>query len=110
MDDSLLCADERIYHVVAPLFWDDIKDFENFPAESLNSEGFIHCCFASQLEGVLQRYFRGKGELVVIEIDASRLKPELRVEASTGNEAFPHCYGEINADAVIGKVRISAPD
>ncbi|MDQ6785425.1 MAG: DUF952 domain-containing protein, partial [Acidobacteriota bacterium] len=48
-----------IYHIVLPEVWGKFKDEKSFEAESLKTEGFIHCSFAAQVEAVLQRYYKG---------------------------------------------------
>ena len=54
------------------------------------------------MKGVLERYYKGKADLVKLVIDTTRLKPELKYElAPSVNEEFPHVFGPINADAVI---------
>lgn len=70
--------------------------------ESLASEGYIHCSFAGQLDGVLSRYFSGASDVTILEIDPGILMSEMVVEPSTNGEKFPHVYGPINRDAVIG--------
>ena len=62
-----------------------------------------------QLAGVLDRYFRGQADLVVLKIDVQRLRSPLRWENPPGsNERFPHIYGPLNVDAVTG-VETPAP-
>ena len=48
----------KIYHIVTPEVWEKFKTEDFYEAESLKTEGFIHCSFAEQLEGVLQRYYK----------------------------------------------------
>jgi uncharacterized protein (DUF952 family) len=91
-----------IYHIVLPEVWENFKDKESYEAESLATEGFIHCSFAAQLEAVLQRYYAGKERVLILTIDAEKLKSKLVEEASTNNEIYPHIYGEINRDAIVG--------
>ena len=64
-------------------------------------DGFIHCCTPAQLAGVLKRYFKGASGLVLLHLDESKLKAELKYEPSTSDEKFPHLYGAINCDAVV---------
>ena len=90
-----------IHHVTTFDDWQSQKDTpEFFPADYLR-EGFIHCCSPSQLTGVLERYFKGKTGLVLLHLDESKLKAELKYEASTNDEKFPHLYGAINREAVM---------
>lgn len=67
---------------------------------SLASEGFVHCCYRHQLSGVLDRYFRGAGELALLELDA-RAVGVVRHEAAPGaQERFPHVYGPLPLSAL----------
>ena len=89
-----------IYHIVLPEVWAAF-DGDLYEAESLGSEGFIHCSFENQLDGVLQRYYSGAESVVLLEIDSDKLTSKLVNEPSTNNEIYPHIYGPINRDAVI---------
>ena len=91
-----------IYHIVLPEKWAVSAGDEFYEAESLATEGFIHCSFASQIEGVLERYYNRADRVIVLEIDPAKLTPRLVEEASTNNEIYPHIYGKINRDAVVG--------
>lgn len=73
----------------------------SYHAASLDTEGFIHCCTAEQLRGVIQRYYADAQELVVLGIDAALLSSAVVYENTVGgDELFPHIYGEINKHAV----------
>lgn len=90
----------NVFHITLPEKWAADKDF--YAAESLATEGFIHCSFASQLDGVLERYYRGFERVVILEIDPGKLTSKLLAEPSTNDEIYPHIYGPINTDAVVG--------
>jgi uncharacterized protein (DUF952 family) len=70
---------------------------------SLDEEGYTHCSAASQVAGVLARFYRSVAEpLVLLEIDPARLTSPVRDEVPPGaTEAFPHVYGPIDPDAVV---------
>lgn len=76
-------------------------DGDLYEHPSLADEGFIHCSFAEQLDGVIKRYYDGAGRLIVLEIDSERLISDLVNEPSTGGEIYPHIYGPINRDAIV---------
>lgn len=96
-----------IYHVTTKKEWVIAQVSGNYKAASLATEGFIHCSTAEQVNGVLERYFKGQTNLVKLVIDTSKLTPELKYElAPSINEYFPHVYGQINIDAVIDIVEI----
>ena len=91
----------RVYHIVLPDVWDGFSG-ARYEAESLATEGFIHCSFEDQLDAVLRRYYGGRDEVVILEIDATKLDSKLVVEPSTGGENYPHIYGSVNRDAIVG--------
>ncbi len=91
-----------IYHVTTKQEWEIALQNGFYEAPSLQLEGFIHCSKAEQVQGVLERYFTGKTDLVKLVIDISKLKNKLQFDFSPSvNEEFPHVYGTINIDAVI---------
>jgi uncharacterized protein (DUF952 family) len=95
-----------IYHVTTESQWSMQMDSTSFQTESLQLEGFIHCCKLNQLNGVLQRYFNGKSNLVLLTIDERKLKAELKYESGTEDDLFPHIYGAIERAAIIKWERI----
>jgi len=51
---------------------------------------------------VADRLFRGQVGLVLLEIDAGRVRAEIRYEnCEGGQEDFPHIYGALNLDSVV---------
>jgi uncharacterized protein (DUF952 family) len=90
----------RIFHVVLPDVWDNFHG-ALYEADSLDTEGFIHCSFDEQLDGVLQRYYSNAPKVKILEIDAAKLDSKLVVEPSTGGESYPHIYGPINREAIV---------
>ncbi|MBP9663163.1 MAG: DUF952 domain-containing protein [Pyrinomonadaceae bacterium] len=90
-----------IYHIVLPEDWAAF-DTELYFARSLETEGFVHCSFEGQLEAVIKRYYAGVDEVVVLAIETDRLMSRVVNEASTANEIYPHIYGPVNRDAIIG--------
>ena len=91
----------KIYHIMLPERWEEVRESESYTAESLFTEGFIHCSFPDQLEGVIKRYFVDADQVVILEIDTGKLTSKLVSEPSTNGEPYPHIYGEINARSVI---------
>jgi uncharacterized protein (DUF952 family) len=90
-----------IYHVTLPANWAKYQDRPSYQTESLQSEGFIHCSYSSQLQGVLKRYFSNASKVVVLTIDTEKLRSKLIAETSTAGEVFPHVYGRLNHDAIV---------
>lgn len=90
-----------IYHVTLPEIWEKFRTRPSYQAESLQTEGFIHCSYANQLEGVLRRYYRSVDRVLILKIETDKLKSKLVVEPSAGGEEFPHIYGRLNHNAVV---------
>jgi len=66
------------------------------------TEGFIHCCWPEQLPGVIDRYYQGRADLVLFELDLILLDSKLVEEDLTGSgECFPHIYGVIPSVAIV---------
>lgn len=87
-----------ILHVTSQSHWQEAQSSGAYSGDSLQSEGFIHCCLPRQLQHVLTSYFRGRSGLVLLEIDEARLRAELKWEGDP--DLFPHVYGPVNVDAV----------
>src|SRR4051812_29677986 len=91
-----------IYHVTTRPDWEKAQQQGFYIAPSLDLEGFIHCSQVHQVAGVLDRYFKGKDNLVKLVIDTDKLTSRLQYDlAPSINEEFPHVYGPINLDAVV---------
>ena len=90
-----------IYHIVLPEVWETFKDEYEYEAESLQTEGFIHCSYRNQLDDVLQRYYKDAGDVLILYINPHLLKSELVAEPSTNREIYPHIYGKINKSAIV---------
>jgi uncharacterized protein (DUF952 family) len=90
-----------IYHIVLPEAWAAF-DSGIYRHASLADEGFIHCSFAEQLDGVIGRYYSRAESVVILEIDSERLMARVIKEPSTNSEIYPHIYGPINRDAIVG--------
>lgn len=95
-----------IYHITTTTDWAAQQERSTYEAASLAIEGFIHLSTEEQVAGVLERYYQNVPDLLLLHIDPARLTAELRYEAATHNELFPHLYGPINRDAVINIEKI----
>ena len=93
---------EPAYHITTPEAIKRMEDTGFLIAESLNTEGFIHCSEAWQLPGVAERFYKGVEGLKVVQIDPFRLTSKLIYEkAADAEDWFPHVYGPINRDAIV---------
>ena len=92
-----------IYHITTESAWRAAQERGQYADPSLYAEGFIHLSEASQVAGVLERYYSGQKGLVKLVVDTEKLTHSLRYElAPSIAEEFPHLYGPLNLEAVVG--------
>ena len=96
--------DGPIYHLALA------EDWEHSPSTSyttstlgrtLAEQGFIHCSFRHQVQQIADLVYRGRPDVVLLEIDPARLGAAVQVEGAHGAEEFPHIYGPLNREAVV---------
>ena len=97
-----------IFHIAERVFWDAAQMSGAYRVPTLDSEGFIHLSTADQYVHTANRYYRGRHDLVLLEVDEAALH-DLRYERSTNDELFPHLYGTLPVEAVV-RVHLFAPD
>ena len=95
----------RIYHVASRNDWEQALRSGVYTTSTrgrtLEQEGFLHAARADQLGGVLDRFYAGVAEpLVLLEIDTDLLDVPWR-EDHVGEETFPHVYGPLSTSAVV---------
>jgi len=99
-----------IFHITPRTVWDAAQAKGEYVAESLQSEGCIHCSTLAQILPVADKYYKGQTGLVLLMIEPTLLSSDLKWEAPSGGtpppgvpdgDQFPHIYGPINLDAVV---------
>ena len=91
---------KTIFHICPREDWEAAQQTGAYTAESLESEGFIHCSKAEQIASVANAFYKGIESLVLLHIALDKLQVEVRWEEA-GGEVFPHIFGPINLDAVV---------
>jgi uncharacterized protein (DUF952 family) len=90
-----------IYCIAETRDWQAAQETGYFASADLAAAGFIHCCTAQQVAGVVQRYYQGHETLLLLEIDETRVQEPIRWEDLTdAGQLFPHVYGRIPLAAV----------
>lgn len=110
-----------ILHIAKKEDWTKAQALGSYRAESLASQGFIHCSTPNQAIAVANFIFRGQRDLVLLVIDADKVVAEIRLEngnsseddellgecsdtsafsRSVGDKLYPHIYGPLNLNAV----------
>jgi uncharacterized protein (DUF952 family) len=99
-----------IYHITSRTAWDQARQRGDYRADSLDTEGFIHCSTNEQVIPVTEKYYKGQKGLLVLVIEPERLTSNLKWEPPAEGapppgvpegDLFPHIYGPINLEAVI---------
>jgi uncharacterized protein (DUF952 family) len=103
----------RIFHVATLADWDQASASGTYTTStygaSLADVGYLHAARREQVPGVLERFYTGVGEpVVVLEIETDRLDVPWR-EDEVGDETFPHVYGPLNPSAVVATHEPSEP-
>ena len=81
----------------------DRNGWEPYSGASLATECFIPCTkdHSKAVEGA-NRLFKGRDDMLVLELDVDRLVSPIKHEAARSGTVYPHIYGPINTDAVVG--------
>jgi len=99
-----------IYHITSRTAWSEARSRGDYRAESLETEGFIHCSTEAQVVPVAEKYYKGQSDLSLLVIEPTLLSSDLKWEPPSGGapppgvpegDLFPHIYGPINLDAVV---------
>lgn len=121
-----------ILHLVAETAWRQLAPGQPWAPESLGREGFIHCTAGDErLLEVANRLYRNQpGDFLVLDIDETKVTAEVKWEAAAlpassdsappeaaaefglpdaaatelaqASVTFPHIYGPLNRDAIVG--------
>ena len=91
---------EFILHICTENDWQAAQSLGEYRAESIATDGFIHCSRPDQIITVGNKYYPGQRNLVLLQIASSKLTHELCWEPVEA-DVFPHVYGPINLDSVV---------
>jgi prephenate dehydrogenase len=92
----------RIFHITTRAAWEEAAAAGRYTADSLQTEGFIHCSQADQVAWVANTRFRGRTDLVLLHVDEAAVGAEIRREnLEGGTTLFPHIYGPLPVSAVV---------
>ena len=97
----------RVFHVALPDDWVTAQRCGEYTmstrGRTLAEEGFIHCSFPDQVEGIANRYYADLDELLVLTVDPSLLGSEIMVEEPFPGapQRYPHVYAPIPVSAVV---------
>lgn len=71
------------------------------PAE-FGADGYIHCSYAHQLRDIANSKYRGRRDLVLVEIDPTKLTcPIVEENAAGKGQGYPHILGALSMSSVV---------
>jgi uncharacterized protein (DUF952 family) len=92
----------RIYHITSKHEASEAQKAGTYAPAAFEREGFIHCSYANQVMAVANRIFKGRPDLVLLEIDPAALDCRVIDEnLEGGSELYPHIYGRLKMSAVM---------
>jgi uncharacterized protein (DUF952 family) len=94
-----------ILHICPRAAWDEAVAAGVYEGDTLATQGYIHCSTAEQVHMPATLLFRGRTDLVLLQIDESRLPvPVIWEEGDPPHpdgKLFPHLYATLPPDAVV---------
>ena len=99
----------KVFKVCEEDDWQSTKNEDFFLGSKADrSDGFIHFSTSEQLEETLEKYFKSKSPLYLLEVKTDELK--LVWEISRNNQLYPHLYSPLPLDMVSRVYRIFIDD
>jgi uncharacterized protein (DUF952 family) len=90
-----------VYHITRMTDWNTARATGSYAAGSIATEGFIHCSTAQQVIATANRLFKGRDDLVLLCIDTTKVKADIRYEnLEGGTSLFPHVYGALELESI----------
>jgi uncharacterized protein (DUF952 family) len=99
-----MVKNKYIYRIESNQSWNDIVQSNGTKQimGEIPTEGFIHCSDRDTLLLPANKYYQGRKDLVVLEIDTEKVIAEIKYEDLKGSgTAYPHVFAPININAVI---------
>jgi uncharacterized protein (DUF952 family) len=94
--------EQQLYHITSEAEAKKAQRTGEYVPMAFEAEGFIHCSYGHQVPATLNRIFKGRTDLVVLEIEPARLPCRVIDENLEGGaELFPHIYGKLPMSAVL---------
>lgn len=92
----------RVYKILSRAEWDAARAAGRYNGSAVDlNDGFIHLSTAAQAPETARRHFARQPDLVVLELEAGDLGPDLKWEPSRGGDLFPHLYAALDPARVL---------
>jgi uncharacterized protein (DUF952 family) len=99
-------ADATVFHLVSQPVWERYGNASMYVPESYDQDGFIHCTKGeANLIAVGNAFYKeDQRPFLALKIDLQRVAAPVRYDDES--QIYPHIYGPLPADAVIGVSRV----
>ncbi len=98
----------RIYKLLGKADWEAAKTAGQFTGAGVDLEdGYIHFSTAAQCAETARRYYMGRTELMILEVEGDGLGEALKWEPSRGGDLFPHLYRPLKSSEAISARDVS---
>ena len=95
-----------VYKICTKEEWLEAKTNDKYHRKKKDIEdGYIHLSDKEQLKGTLSKFFLNQKDLILLKVDALKLKHLIYEQASDGN-MFPHLYSPLDISCVINEYEI----
>ena len=95
-----------LFHIIDIAAWTLAKRAGEYRPDRFEAEGFIHLSKKSQVLRPANLLYQGQENLQLLVIDPDKVTSAIVYEPGSHGEEelFPHLYGPLNVDAVVGLV------
>ena len=95
---------KQIFHICHKEEWIRAIQFGTYNGSSQDqADGFIHFSTGSQIKESAKKHRAGQDQLLLLRVNSNNVYPgSLKWETSRRGELFPHVYGALSIDCVIG--------
>ena len=99
-----------IFKIIDNDEWQKVKNSGTYSGSFKDIEdGYIHFSGQDQVEGTLQKYYKGERNLTLLKIETLNLDHLVWEQASDGN-FFPHLYSSLDLTNVVAEYEIILQD
>lgn len=99
---------EIAYKLVDRADWDAARAAGAYAGSAVDlADGYVHMSTAAQVVETAARHYRGRDDLVMVEVDLTALGEALKWEVSRGGDLFPHLYAPLPFTAALAERSLS---
>ncbi len=81
-----------LFHIAEESDWNAALMEGIYKPAGFDTDGFIHFSTREQVAATAERYYAGRTDLLLLEVEDTDVLDTLRFEASPSGELFPHVY------------------